>query len=74
MLGDIGTYAKWNEKGLGLGLKGIFLDETPNEWTDEAGKFYGEVAGRIRSTGGLGGRKSLVSYSFFTHSFFLFPA
>jgi hypothetical protein len=53
---DIQTYAKWSDgKGFGphnlLGLQGIFLDETPNEWSPEAGKYLEVVAGVARSLG-----------------------
>jgi hypothetical protein len=53
---DIQTYSKWSSgKGFGqhnfLSLQGIFLDETPNEWSFEAGKYFEVVAGVIRSLG-----------------------
>ena len=57
---DILTYSKWgsgkwfgaSEKlSQGLELRGIFLDETPNEWSVDKGKYFEVIAGLIRSHG-----------------------
>lgn len=67
---DVQTYANWSmgdvgfgkegEKQAGIGVNGIFLDETPNEWSVSAGSFYQRVAGVIRSLG----EDPLVCYNF----------
>ncbi|KUJ17439.1 uncharacterized protein LY89DRAFT_644923 [Mollisia scopiformis] len=53
---DIDTYVSWsqNVSTKGLGMRGIFLDETPNQWTPAAGQFYDSIATVIRSSTGLG--------------------
>jgi hypothetical protein len=57
---DVQTYAKWSDgtgfgspisKQEGLGIRGIFLDETPKDWSVGAGKYFEIVAGLIRSQG-----------------------
>ncbi|KAG9234422.1 Spherulation-specific family 4 [Amylocarpus encephaloides] len=72
---DIQAYSRWKHSGIvgitstngtnqtnpiRLGIRDIFLDETPREWTPEAGSFYGRVAGVIRSQPGLGPWPSII--------------
>ncbi|KAL2074258.1 hypothetical protein VTL71DRAFT_8036 [Oculimacula yallundae] len=54
-LADIQTYSKWASDSTvpNLGMKGIFLDETPTTWTAEAQEYLENVASAIRSDSGL---------------------
>jgi hypothetical protein len=49
---DINVYSAWADHG--LGMQGIFLDETPGVWEDDSGSFLENVASSIRSAVGLG--------------------
>ncbi|EPE27895.1 cell surface spherulin 4 family protein [Glarea lozoyensis ATCC 20868] len=60
VLKDVRTYAGWSKgKGFGdpnskqkdLGLRGVFLDETPNEWSVDAGRYLERLTGVIKSHG-----------------------
>ncbi|KAL5327305.1 hypothetical protein ACEPPN_004999 [Leptodophora sp. 'Broadleaf-Isolate-01'] len=55
-LADIQTYSKWatNSTIPNLGMRGIFLDETPATWTAESQEYLENVASAIRSDSGLG--------------------
>ncbi|KAE8441933.1 hypothetical protein EG329_004141 [Mollisiaceae sp. DMI_Dod_QoI] len=50
--GDIDTYASWaqNSTTKGLGMQGIFLDETPSEWSNASAAFYASVTNYIRAS------------------------
>ncbi|CZR56592.1 related to cell surface spherulin 4-like protein [Phialocephala subalpina] len=54
--GDIRTYASWagNASMLGMGMRGIFLDEVVSGWSDAAANFYAILAAVIRDETGLG--------------------
>ncbi|CAG8981998.1 hypothetical protein HYALB_00004866 [Hymenoscyphus albidus] len=61
VVSDIQTYARWHSNALrGMGLSGIFLDETPSEWSDEAGMFYQSIESVIRGVGGFGKRPLII--------------
>jgi len=55
-LADISTYSKWatNATIPNLGMRGIFLDETPATWTAESQEYLENIASAIRSDAGLG--------------------
>ncbi|KAH7360230.1 Spherulation-specific family 4-domain-containing protein [Rhexocercosporidium sp. MPI-PUGE-AT-0058] len=55
-LADIQTYSKWasNSTVPNLGMRGIFLDETPATWTAESQEYLEDIASAIRSDAGLG--------------------
>ena len=55
-LADISTYSKWatNATIPNLGMRGIFLDETPATWTAESQEYLENIATAIRSDAGLG--------------------
>jgi len=51
---DVKIYAAWAEQGDRIGMKGIFLDETPGIWDEDNAKFLETVTAKIRSATGLG--------------------
>ncbi|TVY49352.1 Spherulin [Lachnellula occidentalis] len=55
-LRDIETYSAWSENSTiaGLGLQGIFLDETPSQYQATSAKFLDTLADSITSQTGLG--------------------
>lgn len=67
VLKDIDTYANWTTEKEGMGMRGIFLDETPGTWTDESGEFLEAVAKGVRTADGLG-TAPLVSLSISLHA------
>lgn len=64
VLKDIRTYSGWasNSTFLGLGLQGIFLDETPAIYNADSVKYLDTVASAIRFQPGFG-NSPLVSYT-----------
>lgn len=60
---DIDTYAGWaaNPEYPGLGLGGIFLDETPNHFSEHCAEFLETLRQHIKSAPGFSGDK-LVSF------------
>ncbi|RDL38735.1 uncharacterized protein BP5553_03075 [Venustampulla echinocandica] len=57
VLQDIRTYAGWSGGNVtikSLGMRGIFFDETPADYTAASGRFYGTVAAMVRSQPGFG--------------------
>ena len=56
ILNDITVYSGWSENATvkGLGMRGIFLDETPSGYDAASGEFFDTIAVRIRSDAGLG--------------------
>jgi hypothetical protein len=55
-LQDITTYSAWSRNATvkGLGMRGIFLDETPAQWSSASAQFLDTIAGAIRSETGFG--------------------
>ncbi|CZT07757.1 related to cell surface spherulin 4-like protein [Rhynchosporium agropyri] len=55
-LADIQVYSRWatNSSIPNLGMRGIFLDETPSIWNASAQEYLENVAAAIRSDAGLG--------------------
>jgi hypothetical protein len=86
VLKEIRTYSGWSKgKGFGdpnskqkdLGLRGIFLDETPNEWSVEAGRYLERLVGAIKSHGDDPLVRSIVfsTQTFtYTHTDFALPS
>jgi hypothetical protein len=59
VLADIGTYARWyQEEGVrGLGVSGIFFDETTNMYSEEIKEYLDAISLHVKETQGiLGGR------------------
>jgi hypothetical protein len=65
ILNDTTTYSRWSENATvdGLGMRGIFLDETPSGYDAASAEFYETIAAGIRSDAGLG-ENPLVSLLF----------
>lgn len=59
---DIVIYAGWSNdhQSNGIYVEGIFLDEAPNEYTDDVGKYLNSVSEKIKAASGILGEK-LVS-------------
>ncbi len=55
-LRDIAKYSAWSENATvkGLGLKGIFLDETPASYNDASAQFLESLTTAIKSETGFG--------------------
>lgn len=56
---DVDIYGGWSKdhESSGIYVEGIFLDESPNEYSDEVGKFLNSVSEKIKSTSGILGKK-----------------
>jgi hypothetical protein len=56
VLRDISTYSAWSENitSPGLGMHGIFLDETTSQYEPASAQFYETIASGVRSEAGLG--------------------
>jgi hypothetical protein len=56
VLQDISTYSAWsgNLTISGLGMQGIFLDETPAQYDGANAQFFETIASAVRSETGLG--------------------
>jgi hypothetical protein len=54
---DIQTYAAWpsNEASLGLGVEGIFIDETVNLYSAHAKEYLDGIDAKIKAVDGIGG-------------------
>jgi hypothetical protein len=53
VLDEIQTYAAWSSNSTSLAMHGVFLDETPHQYTAEAAEFLREVGDAIRNSQGL---------------------
>ena len=56
ILNDITVYSGWSENATvnALGMRGIFLDETPSQYDEASAGFFETIAASIRSATGLG--------------------
>lgn len=56
VLRDISTYSAWSENATfpGLGMHGIFLDETSSQYEPASAQFFETIASAVRSEAGLG--------------------
>lgn len=56
VLRDISTYSAWSENATfpGLGMHGIFLDETSSQYEPASAHFFETIASAVRSEAGLG--------------------
>ncbi|KAF2010103.1 hypothetical protein BU24DRAFT_444743 [Aaosphaeria arxii CBS 175.79] len=59
---DIDAYAKWSTDSRypGLGVKGIFFDETPNRFTPEVAAYLNTITQRAKETAGLAGNRLVI--------------
>jgi hypothetical protein len=57
---DIDTFAGWATEVSGLGLQGIFLDETPNHFTAERAEYLLALKKYIKAAAAFGANR-LVS-------------
>lgn len=59
---DVAIYSGWskNHESDGIYVEGIFLDEAPNEYSAEVGKYLNAVSEKIKEAPGILGQK-LVS-------------
>jgi hypothetical protein len=53
---EIATYAGWGGSEQGLGVQGIFFDETPNLYQPDVKAYLDAVSGRVKGVPGLGKR------------------
>jgi len=62
---DVEVYGGWskNHESNGIYVEGIFLDEAPNEYSHDVGKYLNLVSDKIKNTPGILGEK-LVSLSY----------
>jgi len=62
VLNDIAVYSGWSENATvnGLGVRGIFLDETPSQYDAASAEFFETIAASIRSAPGLGDHPLII--------------
>lgn len=54
VLEDVMIYAGWRLEDEGLGVRGIFFDETPNQWTTSNASFLENINTAVKGCSGLG--------------------
>jgi len=67
VLKDVETYAKWaiESSNPGLAIHGIFFDETPEEYDEDAAKYLQELTDTVKGLPSLG-PDNFVRIFFFT--------
>lgn len=63
VLEDVMIYAGWRLEDDGLSVRGIFFDETPNQWTESNALFLGNLNTAVKGCPSLGA-EPLVSSDF----------
>lgn len=59
---DITTYASWSDNATpNLGVHGIFLDETPSDYTDESSNFMNRTDNFVKQQAGFSGVNFVLS-------------
>ena len=61
-------YSGWskNHESDGIYVEGIFLDESPNEYTPDIGKYLNAVSAKIKEAPGILGQKLVSPRSMFS--------
>jgi hypothetical protein len=54
VLEDVLIYAKWRLDGTELGIRGIFFDETPNQWSSANASYLRSINSLVKSSSGFG--------------------
>jgi hypothetical protein len=56
---DVTKYGEWAKEGDGseLAMRGIFVDETPNAFTDELGEYLNVIGRHVKEAVGILGEK-----------------
>ena len=67
VLSDVATYSNWivNSSMPGLGVQGIFFDETPNQYDSASASFLAAANQAVKTAAGLS-PLNLVSFTFFS--------
>lgn len=60
VLADVRTYAGWSSANANLSMHGIFLDESPHQYTDSAASYMRTVTSAIKSSTGIQGQKLVI--------------
>lgn len=62
---DVAKYAGWSKDyaASGLGVHGIFFDETPNHFTAKAASYLNTVSQNVKDATGILGDRLVSSYS-----------
>lgn len=62
VLEDVAIYSGWskNHESDGIYVEGIFLDESPNEYTADIGKYLNTVSAKIKEAPGFLGQKLII--------------
>lgn len=58
---EINTFAGWAAKGPAYAMEGIFFDESPHQYTEEAVKFMLDASRTVKDASGIKGAKTVVS-------------
>jgi hypothetical protein len=63
---DIAKYAGWSSDAQypGLGVDGIFFDETPNIYTEPDGMYLQSITKRVKETKGIMGDRMVCYFAF----------
>ncbi|KAG4029798.1 hypothetical protein MFRU_014g00970 [Monilinia fructicola] len=60
VLEDVMIYAGWRLEDEGLGVRGIFFDETPNQWTTSNASFLENINTAVKGCSGLGAEHLII--------------
>ncbi|KAF7949834.1 uncharacterized protein EAE97_003343 [Botrytis byssoidea] len=60
ILEDVKTYAAWRLEDDGLGVRGIFFDETPNQWSASNEAFLANINAAVKGSSGLGAEPLVI--------------
>ncbi|KAM0137666.1 hypothetical protein ACHAP3_003895 [Botrytis cinerea] len=60
VLEDVTTYATWRLEDAGLGVRGIFFDETPSQWSASNASFLANINAAVKGNSGLGAEPLVI--------------
>ncbi|PQE31028.1 cell surface spherulin 4 protein [Rutstroemia sp. NJR-2017a WRK4] len=60
VLEDVLIYAKWRLDGNELGIRGIFFDETPNQWSSANASYLRSINSLVKSSSGFGVERLVI--------------
>jgi len=60
VLADVRTYSGWSTANANLTMHGIFLDESPHQYSDSAASYMRTVTSAIKSSSGIQGQKLVI--------------
>jgi hypothetical protein len=60
VLADVSTYSGWSTANTSLGMHGIFLDESPHQYSSTSASYMRKITSIIKSASGIQGQKMVI--------------